>query len=500
MTVNDLYTLSPEISLAVLAGIIILLDLFIGRKEYLAYVAIIGLIVPLVFTGLLWGEVIDWWSISGKPSGEAMAVMFDTLLVDQFSLFFKGFFILSLGLVLLASIKQVGFYDRQGEYYALLLISAIGMMLLAAATDLIVLYVSLELSTLPLVALVAFQGDVRSSEAGLKFLLLAAFSSGLLLYGLTLLYGFVGSTNLSTIGMHTSSLSGQEPFYASVLLLAVVFMLAGFGFKIAAIPFQMWIPDVYEGAPTTVTSYLSVASKAAGFAVILRVFYMGLGSFEVDWGILFAGLSAASMTIGNFVAFSQKNIKRLLGYSTIAHAGYMMIGLAAVTSSASINETVTGPTTVLFYLVGYGVTNFLAFFGVLAVTTKTGSELIDDFSGISTRSPLLALILGLALLSLTGIPPTVGFMAKLFIFTSAMNAGLTWLVLLGLLNSVASAYYYLRIIRNMYSGKTESATMIPISSTLRIALGILAVGVIALGVWPSGLFHIADLASSSILR
>ena len=373
------------------------------------------------------------------------------------------------------------------------------MMLLAAATELISLYIALELSTLPLVALAAFLGDSRSSESGSSSLLLGALSSGVLLYGLALTFGFAGSTHLADIAVQVEAVAGDEPFGASVLLLGVVLMVAGFGFKIASVPFQMWVPDVYEGAPTPVTAYLSVASKAAGFAVILRVFYTAFGSLDVDWALLFAGLAAASMTIGNLVAISQRNIKRLLAYSTIAHAGYMMVGLAAVAARVSDGETTLGPTTLLFYLGGYAVTNLAAFFAVIAITNKTGSELIDDFAGMARRAPLLALILGLGLVSLTGIPPTVGFMAKLFIFSAAVKADLAWLVVLGLINSVVSAYYYLRVIRIMYLAPAASEEAIPTGAALRVALGLTALGVVALGLWPKVLLDVAETASLVIL-
>ena len=504
MELRDLYLLSPEISLVGLAGLIVLLDLVVERKGILATLAVVGLAAPLGLTILLWGEVADWWSfldnIPGEVKEQSIPGIFSTFSVDRFALFFKLLFITSVGLVLLASVGYVErFRSYQAEYYALLLVSAVGMMLLAAATELISLYIALELSTLPLVALAAFLGDSRSSESGLKFLLLGALSSGVLLYGLALTFGFAGSTHLADIAVQVEAVAGNGPFGASVLLLGVVLMVAGFGFKIASVPFQMWVPDVYEGAPTPVTAYLSVASKAAGFAVILRVFYTAFGSLDVDWALLFAGLAAASMTIGNLVAISQQNIKRLLAYSTIAHAGYMMVGLAAVAARVSDGETTLGPTTLLFYLGGYAVTNLAAFFAVIAITNKTGSELIDDFAGMARRAPLLALILGLGLVSLIGIPPTVGFMAKLFIFSAAVKADLAWLVVLGLINSVVSAYYYLRVIRIMYLAPAASEEAIPTGAALRVALGLTALGVVALGLWPKVLLDVAETASLVIL-
>ena len=229
-------------------------------------------------------------------------------------------------------------------------------------------------------------------------------------------------------------------------------MVAGFGFKVAAVPFHGWIPDVYEGAPTPVTAFLSVASKAAGFAVVMRVFFTAFEPLEVDWALLFAGIAAASMTFGNLAAIQQANIKRMLAYSTIAHAGYLLVGLAAVASRTPDGVTI-GPETVLFYLAGYAVTNLAAFFAVIAVADRTGSELIASFAGMGRRAPWLAAAMSVALLSLTGIPLTVGFMAKLFVFGAAVKADLAWLVALGAVNSVVSAYYYLRVVRVMYLGE-----------------------------------------------
>jgi NADH-quinone oxidoreductase subunit N len=263
----------------------------------------------------------------------------------------------------------------------------------------------------------------------------------------------------------------------------------------------MWVPDVYEGAPTPVTAFLSVASKAAGFAVILRVFSTAFGSLELDWALLFAVIAAASMTVGNLVAIAQSNIKRMLAYSTVAHAGYMVVGLAAVASRGPEDGTVLGSSMLLFYLAGYVVTNLGAFFAVVAIVARTGVEEIASFAGMGRRTPWVALALTVCLLSLTGIPPTVGFMAKLFVFTAAIEAGLVWLVVLGVLNSVVSAYYYLRIVRAIYGSPPtaeESGDRTP--TPLRLALAATALAVVALGVWPQTLLRVADRAVQQVFN
>ncbi|MBF8267316.1 MAG: NADH-quinone oxidoreductase subunit [Dehalococcoidia bacterium] len=304
MTLHDVYLLSPELSLAALGVVVILMDLATGRKGLLATLSVVGLAVPLAFSIALWRD------LGGEPDGQMVGI-YNTLAVDYFSLFFKFLIMGIVALVVLSSVDYVSrFRHFQGEYYALMLFSAAGMMLLAATTELISIYIALELTALPLAALAAFMRDSRSSEAGIKFLLLSAMSSAVLLYGMALTFGFTGTTQLPEILEQLRvSLDASVPFGSYALFLGVIMMVAGFGFKIAAVPFQMWVPDVYEGAPTPITAYLSVGSKAAGFAVILRVFYLAFGDLSLDWGALFAALSVLSMTVGNLVAITQSNIK-----------------------------------------------------------------------------------------------------------------------------------------------------------------------------------------------
>ncbi len=488
MTARDVYLLSPELALVGLGLLVVALDLIVRRKGFVALVAVVGLIVPLALAGLLSAEV--------QNNGPQVGI-FGSLMVDRFALFFKFLVLGIVALVVMASVDYVGKLERyQGEYYGLLLFSASGMMLLASTTELISIYIALELTTLPLAALAAFLFNDRSSEAAMKFLILAGVSSAILLYGMALVFGFTGTTYLEEIARATlgTNVLADSP----ALLLGIVLIVAGFGFKISAVPFQMWVPDVYEGAPTPVVAFLSVASKAVAFAILLRIFYIAFPIFQLDWGILFAALAAASMTVGNLVAIAQSNIRRLLGYSTIAHAGYLLVGLAAVASRAT-GETIVGPSSVLFYLGVYATTNLAAFFAIIAISNKTGSDQIADFAGMARRAPVLALALTVALVALIGIPPTGIFIAKLYIFSAAVNSDLLWLAVVGVVNSVISAYYYLRVVRVMYLEPPASPEAVPSSGAFRLALGLSALGVVAFGVVPGPLLRMTELAVATLL-
>ena len=499
MTGEDVRLLSPELALAGLALLVIILDLLVRRKGILGIVATVGLLIPFGLSIWLWLDVND-------ESTKQLVGIFDTLTVDQFALFFKFLILIVVALIVMASTDYVSKLERyRGEYYGLILFSATGMMLLAAAGELITIYIALELTTLPLAALASFLMTARSSEAGMKFFILSAISSALLLYGMALVFGFTGSTYLPEIGDKVTALASsfpEETFGGEfVLLLGIVLIVAGFGFKISSVPFQMWVPDVYEGAPTPVTAYLSVASKAAGFAVLLRVFYTAFDAdaFQVDWGILFAILATASMSVGNLVAMAQSNVKRLLGYSTIAHAGYLLVGLAAIAATATDGET-TGPSSVLFYLGAYAAANLAAFFAIIAMSNVVGSDQIDDFAGMSRRAPFLAFALALALVALIGVPPTGIFIAKLYIFSAAINSDLLWLALVGVVNSVVSAYYYLRIVRVMYLEPSPSEEKVPSSHAFRLALGVSSLGVLFIGIVPGPLLRLAEISADILPR
>jgi NADH-quinone oxidoreductase subunit N len=474
----------PEISLVAFAVLVILLDLFIQRKGWLATISIIGLLVSAAFAVGLWG-------------GTPQSTFNNMLAVDNFGAFFKLLFAGIAILVILATSDYVSkFKNFQGEFYALVLLSTLGMMLMASTTELITLFISLELVNLSLYVLVGFLKDAKSTEASLKYLLLSAVASAVLLFGMALVFGFTGKTQLHEISSAIQSTGMTGMLANPTLILGVVLMISGFGFKIAMVPFHMWVPDIYEGAPTPVTAYLSVASKSAGFAIILRIFYSAFGvpgNLSMDWGIIFAVLAAVTMTVGNIIAIQQSNIKRMLGYSSIAQAGYIMVGLATVgLSQSSANSGQSG---LLFFLVSYSLTNLGAFIAIIAISNKINSDQINDFAGMGKRSPLMALALTLGMISLIGMPPAAGFMAKFYIFSSAVQHDLLWLVVIAVLNSVISAYYYLRVVKVMWMGEPASRDKVDASASLKTALIISCLGILALGIVPGMMMHLAEMAS-----
>ena len=475
----------PELTLAAFAIAVILLDLFVKQKRLLVQVSLSGLVIAGGVTVAMWGYSFP-------------AIFNNMLAVDNFALFFKLLFLGIAFLVILASIDYASRFARfQGEYYALILLSTLGMMLMAATTDLISIYISLELTSISLYALVGFLKDRKSTEASLKYLLLGAIASAVLLYGMALIFGFTGKTQLGEIAQVIQAMPMQALLTSPALILGIVLLIAGFGFKIAAVPFQMWVPDVYEGAPTPITAYLSVASKAAGFAIIMRVFFSAFGLPEwlsLNWGIIFAVLAAIGMTLGNIVAIPQNNIKRMLGYSSIAQAGYLLVGLAAMGFSPVAD--ILGRSSILFFLAAYALTNMGAFIAIIAISNKLNSDLIEDYSGMGKRAPLLALALTLCLISLIGIPPAAGFMAKFYIFSAAVQHNLLWLVIIAVINSVISAYYYLRVVKVMWLGEAVSEEKVPLSGALRLALSLSCLGVLLLGIVPGYIMKLAQLAAS----
>ncbi len=477
----------PELTLAIFAIAVILLDLFVQRKGVLAGVSVAGLVISAGFTLTMWGS-------------EPQTIFNNMLAVDSFALFFKLLFTGIAILVILASVDYASkLTNLQGEYYALVLLSVLGMMLMAAATELISIYVALGLTSLSLCALVGFLKDSKSSEAALKYFLLSAMVSAVLLFGMALVFGVTGETQLSKIAQVIQAMPLTNITDNPALVLGVVLLIVGFGFKIAAVPFHMWVPDVYEGAPTPITAYLSVGSKAAGFAVILRIFSSAFGLPEwlsLNWGMLFAMLAAISMTLGNVVALPQTNIKRMLGYSSIAQAGYLMVGLATVGILPTAD--VLGQSAILFFLASYTVTNLGAFIAIIAISNKTNSDLIQDFSGMIRRAPGLALALTLCLVSLIGMPPAAGFMAKFYIFSAGVHSGLLWLVIIAVLNSVISAYYYLRVVKVMWFGEPTSTEKVFSSGALRFSLFITSIGVLLLGILPGLVMKLTEAASKML--
>jgi NADH-quinone oxidoreductase subunit N len=427
--------------------------------------------------------------VAMTPDGAAFG---GTFVFDRMAVVFKQIVLGAVLLTVISSIGTVGrFRAHRGEYYGLLLMSTVGMMLMISATELLTLYVSLELSTIVLYALAAFDKTNRkSAEAGLKYVILGGISSAILLYGVALLYGLTQSTELQTIkttvwGMY------MEGGFSPGITLALIFLLAGFGFKLALAPFHMWAPDVYEGAPTPITAFLSVASKAAALAAFIRVFFVGLESAQMVWGHAIAVLAALAMVVGNVTAIVQTNIKRMLAYSSVAQIGYVMVGAVALDSY--------GATSMAFYMAAYLFANMGAFICVIAFAERTGSEEITDYSGLARRSPMLAGFFTLFLLSLTGIPPTAGFLAKYYVFLAGINAGYMWLVIVGLLTSVIALFYYATVIRRMYFPSDLSQAVFPVSTSLIAALAISAVGVLYFGLFPEAFIDWVQQAAAQLL-
>ena len=505
MSLYDIYVISPPLAIAMVGILVILLDLVVQRKRALPAFALVGLIVPALLLVAQFQDLGNTRDLLESPAamgnGKA-SVLLGSLVVDRFALFFGFLVLAATALVILASVDYVERLERrQGEYYGLVLFSATGMVLLASASELVTIYISLELTTLPIVALAAFHTSSKSSEAGMKFLIIGAISSAVMLYGMALVFGFTQTTDLTGIASKVAETTGGLSFENLALLTGVVLIVAGFGFKISSAPFQMWVPDIYEGAPTPVVAFLSVASKAAAFAVLIRVFYTGFFGVGPDWGVLMAILAAVSMTVGNLVAMSQSNIRRLFGYSAIAHAGYILVGVAAGVEGSSGGTAAfvsVGPNSVLFYLGAYTAANLTAFFAIVVIGSRTGSDQIDDYAGMVQRAPVLAIVLTLALIALVGVPPTSIFIAKLYVFTAAVKGGLAWLAIVGVINSVVSAYYYLRIIRVMFLQPPPSDERIPMSPSSWVAIAASGAAMVWMGVAPGFVLRAAEIAVATL--
>ncbi len=477
---TSLPSIAPEVGLTILAIVVLFLEMYLpeSQRRGIAYVTAIGLGL-LAITPIIWSPP----SPESPQYAENLLYWGGMIRHDVLSQIFKVMVLLGASITALMSVDVKG-VGNKGEYYLIIIVSTLGACLLSASADLIMLFLALETLSIPLYVLAAFKrNDVRSSESGMKYFLFGSFASAIMLYGLSLLYGFTGQTNLYFIASFLGS-SGFADLPVPVLG-AMVLVVVGFGFKISAVPFHFWTPDVYEGAPTPVTAYLSVASKAASFALLVRFF---IAVFPVDlvvgdqviqgfWVNLMAVLATISMTLGNVLALPQRNIKRLLAYSSIAQAGYTLIGVAAIQS-----QTEQGVAAVGFYLFMYTFTNLLAFAVVILFSESTGSETIADLAGLNRRSPWLALTMTIALLSLAGIPPAAGFFGKFFLFNAAVEANLTWLAIVGVLNAIVALYYYLIVIKVMYVDRSEDEDKpIPMSMPYVWVLGVTTVMVILLG-------------------
>lgn len=473
----SLISILPEILLLLLAGTIMTVDVFLPqeRKKTLGVINVVGLII-IFAVSVLW-----------QPETE---LAFGGMIrADLTARVFRGMFIVAAAIV---SLISMDFDDLKqgGEYYALVLIAALGLGLMAAANDLIMLYVAMELTSITQYLLVGYLRDTRRSiEAGMKYFVYGAVTSAVMLYGLSLLYGFTGQTNYSAVAAGLNNVDGPP------VLVAIILIAVGFGFKVAAVPFHFWTPDVYEGAPTPITGYISVASKAAGFAVLVRVFNV---VFPVpyqhsEWVNLIETLSIVTMTLGNVLAIPQRNIKRLLAYSSIAQAGYVLIGVASASR--------LGVAAAVFYLGAYVLTNLAAFTIVILVANKTGGDRIKDFNGLVRRSPYLGLLMMLALLSLAGVPPLAGFFGKFYVFQAAVGSGLIRLAVIGVLNAIIGLFYYLTVIKVMFVARCErpededDPVIVPTAS--RWALAFTTLGILFLGIYATPWYNLATKAAEA---
>ena len=487
---GDLYYLLPELIVCTGALLLLLADVALSqqRQARAAWVAILSLGAAATLLAVM--------------SASETTIARGTFAVDGFAIFFKLLFVMSAAVTVLLSHRYLTIEGgRPGEYYFLVLCATAGMMIMASGIDLIVLFIGLETMAVCFYILAGFlKPNRRSNEAAVKYFLLGAFSLALLLYGMSLLYGLTGSTALRAIA--TALASGSS---GRLLAVAVMLLVAGLGFKIAAAPFHMWAPDVYEGAPTPITAFLSVGSKAAAFAMLLRIFFEGLPAFHLDglgsvfgqplgWASFFYVLSVLSMTIGNLAALTQTNVKRMLAYSSIAQAGYMLIGIVA--------GTPRGVSAALLYLVVYAFMQ-LGAFGVIVLMRREGvaGDELRDLAGLSSRQPAIGIAMLLFMLSLGGIPPTAGFMGKVWLFASAIEAGYFGLAVIAVLNSALSLYYYVRVVVYVWVSREEPGTPpIVLSRAMIVALAFAAAGTLALGVYPRILFELAQASAASLGR
>jgi len=503
----NLHLLSPEFALAGLAFAVFAVDLLLpdNRKEVVAWLSVAGLLgLIAVSLTMLWGED---------------EVLYGGLLaVDAYSLFFKVFF-LGLGIfIIIASIEFVKQHlENQGEFYGLLLLSVLAMNLMAQSRELLTAYISLELLSFCLYVLVAYaRSEPKSNEAGLKYIIIGAFSSAILLYGVSMVYSTLGVTRFEDISMALAA--GGDP--SPALWVGLALILVGLGFKVSAVPFHMWAPDAYEGAPWPVTAYLAIGSKAAAFALLLRLFSEAFLPAAQNWQLIVAVMAGVTMLVGNLVALAQRNIKRLMAYSSIGHVGIILAGIAAL--SPDSNQASNG---VMLYLVGYSITNLVVFAGLISFFNMTGREQIADFAGLADRNPFLAAAIAIGLFSLGGLPIFAGFTVKFYLFTALAREGLLWLAGLAIFSSLISLYYYLQVIRQMYIepavtlseglGEVEPAITDPAgagsSATAReelalspsvLMLAVLSVGVLGVvwvGVYPAPLLDLIEAASRAIL-
>ena len=472
----QLVAIAPEIVLTIGACALFLFDLVIPKheKDKLGYFAI----------GILAVAFYGSWKLAAVET-EIFSGMFT---LDPYATYFKMLVYLAGALTILLSMTYLEIEKiHLGEYYGFILLATAGMMVMVSAGDLIMIYLGLELLSISLYIMAGFKRhESRSVEASAKFLILGSFSSAILLYGISILYGIAGTTNLKGLGAHFAAGAVDNPG----LLLSMSFLVVGFGFKVAAVPFHMWTPDVYEGSPTPVTAFMSVAPKAASFAVFLRVFAEALGGVKAHWQPILITVAVATMILGNVVAIVQTNIKRMLAYSSIAHAGYALIGI--------IVGGGLGTMSLMLYLMIYALMN-LGAFGVVIILRKGGmrGEDIADFTGLAKKNPVAAVIMLIFMFSLAGLPPTAGFVAKFYLFMGAVEAGMVWLAVVGVLLSAVSAYYYLRVVMVMYMREPVRDFDLATSPAASLALIVTTLAVLFIGLYPAPLI---DATKAAILQ
>jgi NADH-quinone oxidoreductase subunit N len=467
----DLVALAPVLVLTVFAAGVLILDLFAGKnKTLLAFVSLVGLLMTAISAFAKVGLPVHSFN--------------DSYIVDHLSVFFILIFTVSSALAILLSIE---YNNREGikagEFYSLILFCTVGMILLASSTDLIMIFLGIEIVSICLYVLAGIRrDDVKSNEAALKYFLLGAFATGFLLYGMALMYGSTGTTNLIKItAMIKSGEVGSQP----LMLMGVVLLVIGFGFKVASVPFHMWAPDVYQGAPSPVTAFMAVGPKAAAFAAFYRVFAEALPDLASTWETLLYVIAVLTMFVGNLGAIMQTNIKRLLAYSSISHVGYILI---AVIAKGSL-----GSASLLFYMVTYALMIF-GIFGIIIILGRKGDENLEleGYSGLGFKHPVLALSMTVFLLSLGGLPPFAGFVAKFYIFSAALKEGFLFLVIIAVLNSVISFYYYLKVIVYMYMKEPVGEFKITLSPITLFVVALAVIGTIQLGIFPDPIISLAQ--------
>jgi NADH-quinone oxidoreductase subunit N len=469
--IQDIGAIGPELYLAMFGMILLVLDLVVEQKRTLGVVALIG----LGFSGLFLMRL----------RGVEVSAYGGLLLVDNFAAFFKLVFLIAAALSIALSLKYLDIErEHHGEYYALIMFATMGMMFMAGAVDLVTLYIGLETMAIATYVLVGFlRSNQRSNEASMKYFLLGAFSSGILLYGMSLLYGIAGSTRFAQIAQALADRPSADP----ISMMAMITLSAGLFFKIAAVPFHQWTPDAYEGAPTSITAFMSVAVKAASFAMMVRIFMVAIYPLRPQWLPVMTAVAILTMTIGNIAAITQSNVKRLLAYSSISHAGYILIGFIAGND--------TGLTAVPLYLLIYTFTNIGAWAVIVALRRKDIiGEHIDEMSGLFFKNPGASILMLIFLLSLAGIPPTAGFIAKYYLFAAAIETGHNVLAVIAVLNAAISIYFYLRIVVAMFMREANEKTGLVYSPGLIAALGVAFVFTMLIGIYPDPFINMARQA------